>query len=538
MSLLTLSGISFRYSASELFRSVTFSIGASDRLAIVGPNGAGKSTLLRILAGELAPTAGEIARRQGLHIAVANTLWSREDVTLRDYVFDARPTLARLRVQLAAAEQEDPVRYAELIHDYAAVEGYAAEAEMERILSGVGFLPSEWDLPLSSLSGGQRTRAGLARALHTSADLLLLDEPTNHLDIRAREWLERQLDTSRCACVVVSHDRALLRSVASRVLEIERGNVRLFEGSYDDYRARRALHERQAWEAYEGSERRRAAFEQAAQRRLRLSEKVAAPPPDVRNGHDFYGRKAAKVARTARILRERIERAPAVEKPWEEQPIPDLQFANMRRSGDIVLSVRGIAKSYPGKFLFEDLSFELTRGSRLVIHGPNGSGKTTLMQILLGRERPDRGSVRLGTNVVTGDFAQDAMHLNLARSPLEVCGGTTFARTLLGCLKLRPDRVEQPLLHASAGERVKTALVRLLCSGANLLLLDEPTNHLDIESQEALEHALVQFPGSMITVSHDRAFIDALAPDHVLQLTPSPTRGSTPRPAPASLEPA
>jgi len=518
MSLLSVSGLSFRYpSTVELFRDAAFAIDAGDRLAIVGPNGAGKSTLLRILAGELEPARGTIARRRNLCLATADQQVAAGSGSLFDCVFDSRPHLARLRARLAGPHGDDPSRYAELVHEYDALSGYAAEAETERILSGLGFAPCEWHLPLAGLSGGQRTRAALARALHSEADLLLLDEPTNHLDIAAREWLEDRLAGCR-ACVLISHDRTLLRNAANRVLEIERGRITLFEDGYDAYRARRALAERQAWENYEAGQRRKAAAEHAAQRRSRLAVQVAAPPPGVRHGHDFYRRKAAKVARTARLLRERADRSSAIAKPWQEQPIPVLEFDGVRRSGDIALSVANLSKSYPGKPLFQGISFELARGRRLAIAGPNGCGKTTLLRILLGLEPPGSGSVRFGAHVTPGHYAQDAENLDPSATPLDICGSGTLARTLLACLKVRPDRVDQPLIDASAGERAKVALVRLLVSGVNLLLLDEPTNHLDIEAQEALERTLVQYPGTLVVVSHDRSFLEALAPDRLLQL--------------------
>jgi len=483
----------------------------------VGANGCGKSTMLRLLAGELEPVDGRISRRKEFRVATADQQCTSGAETLFDFVFSARPHLARLRVQLRATEQESPCEYAELVNDYAAAGGHAAEARTERILSGLGFAPCEWVLPLSSLSGGQRTRACLARALHTEADLLLLDEPTNHLDIAAREWLEEQL-TERCTCVVVSHDRTLLRKVATRVVEIERGRVRVFEGGYDAYRARRALAERQAWEAYEGFQRRKAAAEQAAQRRSRLAVRVATAPPGERSGHDFYGRKAAKVARTARLLRARVDRGPTADKPWEEQPIPVLEFAEVQRSGDVALAVTNLAKSFPGKPLFKDVTFELPRGARLAIAGPNGSGKTTLLRVILGQEPADAGAVRFGAHVVVGHYAQDAENLDREATPLQICGSGTLARTLLACLKVRADRVDQPLAEASAGECAKVALVRLLVSKANLLLLDEPTNHLDIEAQEALEKTLAQYPGTIVLVSHDRSFLQAIAPQRVLNL--------------------
>jgi ATP-binding cassette subfamily F protein 3 len=522
MSLLNVSGLSFRYpSTAELFRDATFAIEACDRLAIVGPNGAGKSTLLRILAGELAPGGGTIARRRGLRVAAAGQHGVYEARTLLDFVFGARPRLASLRVRLAATEHEAPCDYAALVNEYEACGGYAAEAQTERVLSGLGFARCEWGLSLENLSGGQRTRAGLARALHTEADLLLLDEPTNHLDVSARQWLEGQL-AERGGCVLVSHDRALLRGVATSVLEIQRGRVTQYAGGYDAYRAQRALAERQAWENYEAQQRRKAAAEQAAQRRTRLAVQVATPPPGERRRNDFYERKAAKVARTARLLRERVERGPQCSKPWVEQPIPVLQFAGVRRSGDIALAVRNLAKFYPGRPLFTALTFDVARGARLAITGPNGSGKSTLLRMLAGLEPAGGGTVRLGAQVTVGYFSQDSENLERTATPLDLCGSGTLSRTLLACLKVRPDRVDRPLAEASAGERVKVALVRLLVSESNLLLLDEPTNHLEIEAQEALEQALAQYPGTIVLVSHDRSFLEAMAPDQTLRLEPPP----------------
>lgn len=518
MSLLSVAGVSFRHNATrELFQNAAFSIDPGDCLAIVGANGAGKSTMLRLLAGELAPVDGTIARRNGLRVAMVDQRRPHGAITLFDYVLGARGAVCLLREEMAAAEAEDPCRFAELVNDYAAAGGYAAETETECLLAGLGFAPQEWRLPLVSLSGGQRTRAGLARALLTEADLLLLDEPTEHLDIEARQWLESQLAGVR-TCAVVSHDRAFLRSVATRVLEIERGRVRLFEGGYDFYRESRRLADRQAWEAYQGYERRRTAMQAASQRRSQLAAQVATAPAGMKGDSDFYARKSAKVARTARLLRERVDRGPVVNKPWEEQPIPKLDFGSVRRSGDVVLSAVGLSKAYGQRRLLHDLTVPLVRGERLAITGPNGAGKTTLLRLLLGLEPPDAGHVHLGAHVTIGHFAQDAENLDRRLTPLEICGAHSQARTMLACLKVHPDRVDQPLAQASAGECAKVALARLLVSGANLLVLDEPTNHLDIEAQEALEQALLQYPGAIVLVTHDRSFLDAMAPRQVIRL--------------------
>jgi len=367
---------------------------------------------------------------------------------------------------------------------------------------------------VGSLSGGERVRAALSRCLLSNADLLLLDEPTNHLDIACREWLEQRLAGHRGACIFVSHDRVFLDRVATRTLCLEHGRLTAFAGNYEFYRRERALRDRQEWERYEAARRRVAAAERAAGRRLRLSARAATAPIGVRDGKDYYGRKAAKLARTARILRERRSHAEEVEKPWQEQPIPSLEFANVPRCPDLVLHAAGLAKAFGAAPLFEDLSLHLRRGDRWAVLGPNGSGKTTLLRVLAGLSRPDRGEVHLGSRVRPGYYPQECEHLDLSRSALEICLETsaeTAARTLLACLKLPAERVTRPLATLSAGERAKAALARLLLAEVNFLLLDEPTNHLEIEAVEALAGALRQFPGTMVFASHDRWCIGSLA---------------------------
>jgi ATP-binding cassette, subfamily F, member 3 len=520
MSLLALSELSFEYvSGPVLFENLSFSIDPADRIAVVGPNGSGKSTLLRLIARDLEPARGRIVRQRNLRIALAGQETpAGPGQTLFDFVFSALPSLTQLRAGIRELEPNlsDPSHageYASLIDEYQERGGFLAEAAVTRTLAGLGYAPRDADRDVQSLSGGERTRAALARALSMQADLLILDEPTNHLDIAAREWLAASLASRTAACVVSSHDRALLSAFANRIVEIERAKVRVFQSGYADYRRTRALLDRQAWQSYEAFERRKAALDRAAQRRERLSARVAAPPEGVRGAQDHYARKAAKVARTARILRARASGGPPVEKPWEEQPIEGLTFDRVARSGDVVVTGAGLAKSYGEKTLFRDLSFHVRRGDRLAILGPNGSGKTTLLDVVQGTALPDSGSVRFGANVEMASLAQNPSGLDLTLSPLEMCGSDTSARTLLACLKLRPDRLNRPLHELSGGERTKVALARILTSGANLILLDEPTNHLEIEAQEALEQALQLYPGTVMVVSHDRFFLDALGPE-------------------------
>jgi ATP-binding cassette, subfamily F, member 3 len=520
MSLLALSEISFEYlSGPVLFEGVSFSIDPRDRVAVVGPNGSGKSTLLRLIAGGLAPTRGRVICQRGLRVAVADQeLPPGLSQTLFDFVFDSVPALAERRRRMRELEQRlfDPDSaggYASQICEYQEMGGFLAEAGVARTLTGLGYALEDLERDVQTLSGGERTRAALARALSTEADVLILDEPTNHLDVGAREWLEESLAVRKGACLLTSHDRALLSAFAKRTVEIERAKVTVFESGYGDYRRARALLDRQAWIAYEAYERRKGALERAAQRREQLSARVAAPPAGERGDNDFYARKAAKVARTARILKERVNEEQGVEKPWEHEPIEGLTFDKLTRSGDVVVAVSGLTKSYGGRPLFRDLSFHVRRGERLAIVGPNGSGKTTLLNVIQGSTSPDAGWVRFGANVAMGSVAQYSEGLDLRQSPMDICGTDTVARTLLACLKLRPDCLQRPLQDLSGGERTKVALARILTSGANVLLLDEPTNHLEIEAQEALEEALRVYPGAVIVVSHDRFFLDALGPE-------------------------
>jgi ATP-binding cassette, subfamily F, member 3 len=529
MSFLHVSNLAFRHDSQSdwLFRAASFEIAPGDRVALVGPNGSGKSSLLRILTGELEPSAGTIVRRSGLRLA-----YVRQEVSvpagerLEDFVLAADPEIGELRAACRALEarlddESTAIRYADLLTTYEARGGYLLEARAESVLDGLGLDARERDLAMENLSSGQRARAELARLLLSPADLLLIDEPTNHLDVEAREWLERYLSGVDAAYVLVSHDRVFLSRAASKTLELRGGALTAYGGSYEFYREQRALEERQAWERFEAQQRREAAAMRAAEQRMATARKVAKAPPDVRNGHDFYRAKAARVQRTARILRERSVRGPVAVKPYVDAPIPVLDFAGMRRSGDVVVRLDGVAKSFDGKPLFAGLSATVGRGERWAIVGPNGSGKTTLLRMVRGLERAEAGSIETGAGVRAGYFAQEGEHMDPELSPLAFCltlnRDERWVRTVLACLKVRADQVRQPIGSMSGGERAKVALAGLLLGGANLLLLDEPTNHLDIEAREALEGTLAQYPGTVLFVSHDRHFVETLA-DNVLEL--------------------
>ncbi|HEY0873638.1 MAG TPA: ABC-F family ATP-binding cassette domain-containing protein [Vicinamibacterales bacterium] len=525
MSLLQASGLAFRHPSQPdwLFNDVSFNVSPGDRIGLVGPNGSGKTSLLQILSGQRAPSAGRFVRRAGLRIThVRQEVQAPDDERLLDFVLNADAALTALRREVRRLEaclddETAALRYADRLADYESAGGFALEVEVERVLEGLGFDHRERTLPVRHLSSGQRARATLARALAAPADLLLMDEPTNHLDSATREWLERWLSEASAACVIVSHDRGFLDAVTGRTFELRAGRLTVFEGAFAFYREQRTLLEHQAWERYEQQQRRSSAVARAAEARMKVASRVQRAPAGARHGHDFYQAKAARVQRTARILRERIVRAGPVEKPRVDPDIPTLDFAAVRRSGGSVLTARGLSKAWGGRQLFAGLSLWIGDGERLAVTGPNGSGKTTLLRVIAGLERPDAGVVTLGTGTRIGYFSQEGEHLDPGVSPLAYClainPDETWVRTLLACLRVRADQVRQPIGQLSGGERAKVALAALLVGGANLLLLDEPTNHLDIDAREALERTLVQFPGALIVVSHDERFVGAVATD-------------------------
>ncbi|MBL8174085.1 MAG: ABC-F family ATP-binding cassette domain-containing protein [Bryobacterales bacterium] len=377
-------------------------------------------------------------------------------------------------------------------------------------------------------SSGQRTREAIAALMRANAGLVILDEPTNHLDAASRDWLANWLLRDNVTAILVSHDRDFLNRVTNRTVSIERGKVSVYAGSFDAALALRSSNEDRQWQDYAAQQRRLEAAEQAAERRDRLAAKVAKAPPGIRLCRDFYGRKAGKVARTGRLLRERATHAETVHKPWEEQPIPELDFSRVPPSSSLALHVERLSAGYTaGKPVLRDVSFHTHRGERWAITGPNGSGKTTLLRVLRNEIAPLAGSVLWGAGIRAGYYAQEHEQLNDRESPLEAClrisPNETAARTMLACLKLRQDLVHQPIGLLSQGERSKTALTQLLLASNNVLLLDEPTNHLEMEAQDALAAALKQFPGLLLFVSHDQWFVREVA-THTLEMGQQPTK--------------
>jgi ATP-binding cassette subfamily F protein 3 len=504
VSTLHVTGLAKAYGAERVFEDVSFRLPPRHRLALVGRNGAGKTTLLRAIAGELEPDAGTIAMPRGYRVALHDQRPPlTRDVTLAGYVGEgledmhtAERRLAELESRMAAGDHSAEVmhRYDEAQAALEAAGGYAWRSRLESILRGLGFGEADADRPLPSFSGGELTRASLARALAANPDLLLLDEPTNHLDLRSLEWLEEELATLDCAVLLVSHDRWFVERVATGVLELEGGGARLYAMRYSAYRREKA----------EALANQAGAFERQREEIARLQRFV-----------DKF--RAGTRSRQAASKQKALDRMVRIEKPRRERALA-FGFPKVARAGRTVLEVGGVELDVGGRPLLRDVSFAVERGDRMALIGPNGAGKTTLVEAVLGRRPLDAGKVRLGHNVEPAYFSQHSSEIDDRLTVIEAFqAGTqarltsTQARTVLGRFLFTQDEVERRVEVLSGGERRRLALAGLVSSGANFLLLDEPTNHLDVESREALEEALDAYEGTILLVSHDRALIDAVA---------------------------
>jgi ATP-binding cassette subfamily F protein 3 len=507
VAVLIASSLRKELSGDPLFDGVSFKLERRDRLALSGPNGAGKTTLLRALVGETELQGGDLVFDKGVRVALHDQRPPLErDLTLREYVLSgasdlvaAEQELRRLEEAMASGEHGAATlrRYGEVQARLEHAGGYAWRERTNAVVRGLGFADEDLDRPLATFSGGELTRASLARALGGDPDLLLLDEPTNHLDVESLEWLERELASLDAAIVVVAHDRWFLEAVTTAVLELENGRATYFPGAWHVWRREKAA---------------RAA--EVARTAEREAEQIARLERFV----ERFRYKATK-ARQAQSRLKEIQRIKAnrVEVPDTRRRTLGFEFFKPARSGRTVVDARTLDLAIGGKQLLRDATFAIERGEHLALVGPNGSGKTTLLETLLGRRAPEAGTVRLGHGVEAAYFSQHEAELDERGSVLEAAqAGTGLqrpqAQALLGRFLFSGwDEHEKPVAALSGGERRRLALAIVVASGANFLVLDEPTNHLDLESREALEAALEAFPGTVLLVSHDRALLDAVA---------------------------
>ena len=513
------SGLRKEFSGDPLFDGVSFRVRRGDRLALAGANGAGKTTLLRALMGETSLQGGELAFAKDTRIALHDQRPPRgRGLSLREYSLSGATDLVEIEAELTRLEQA----MAGGDHAEATLRRYSvAQARLEHaggwgwrdraaaVLRGLGFRDDDLDRPLDTFSGGELTRASLARALAADPDLLLLDEPTNHLDVGSLEWLERELTSLDAAVILVAHDRWFLEAVTTGVLELGGPKPLFFDGPWHAWRREKA-----------------ARASAAATQLDRVSDDIERLERFVTR---FRAKKSkakqaqAKLTQIGRLEQERKTAARELESLTKKRRTLGFEFLKPARTGRIVLEADDLVVSAGDKLLLEGASLVLERGEHVALVGPNGSGKTTLLETLLGHREPDEGRIKLGHGVVPAYFSQHEAELPDRGSILDIAAAETGlprpqAQNLLGRFLFSGwETHEKSVTVLSGGERRRLALALVVASGANLLVLDEPTNHLDLESREALEAALEAFPGTVLLVSHDRAVLDAV-PDRIVSV--------------------
>jgi ATP-binding cassette subfamily F protein 3 len=514
MPVVTASSLRKEIAGSLLFQGVSFSVERRDRLSLSGPNGAGKTTLLRMLSGETEVHGGELAFAKGTRLALHDQRPPlQRGLSLRAYALSGAADLVATEEELRSLEEamaggdHGPAtmrRYAEAQARLEHAGGYDWRERAARVLRGLGFRDDDLDRQLDTFSGGELTRASLARALAGDPDLLLLDEPTNHLDVENLEWLEQELLSLDAAVILVAHDRWFLEAVTTAVLELEAGRSLYFAGPWHAWRLEKAARAAAAAKTAERVSVDIARLERFVERfRYKKSKAKQAQ---------------AKLTHIGRLEQERAAATGELELLTRRSKSLGFEFLNPARSGRTVVEAKGLAVAEGDKELLREASFAVERGEHVGLVGPNGSGKTTLLETILSLREPVNGSVRLGYGVEPAYFSQHEIELDERGSVLDCAQRATgltrpLAQSLLGRFLFSGwEAHEKPVVALSGGERRRLALALVVASGANLLVLDEPTNHLDLESREALEAALDAFPGTVLLVSHDRALLDAVAP--------------------------
>ncbi|HIS81043.1 MAG TPA: ABC-F type ribosomal protection protein [Candidatus Scatomonas merdavium] len=514
--ILACQNIAKSFASADVLRDITFHIEEHEKAALIGVNGAGKSTLLKIITGEMAPDGGQITLSRGATLGyLAQHQNINGDRTIYEEVLDAKQDILDMeremrrleaRMKTASGSELEGLMdtYTRLTHSFELSNGYACQSEVTGVLKGLGFSEEDFQKELSTLSGGQKTRVALGRLLLTRPDVLLLDEPTNHLDMASITWLETYLMNYPGAVLIVSHDRYFLDRIVTRVIEIESGKSMTFPGNYTVYSEKKAVVRRAEYNAWMNQ-----------QQEIRHQEAV------IEKLKSFNREKSIRRAESREKMLDKIE---LLEKP--SAPAADMHIHLTPRitSGNDVLTVTELSKSYPGQPLFRNQSFEIHRGERVAIIGNNGTGKTTILKIINGLVKPDGGNVALGAKVHIGYYDQEHQVLHMEKTIFEEISDAypsmtqTEIRNVLAAFLFTGDEVFQPISTLSGGERGRVSLAKLMLSEANFLILDEPTNHLDIVSKEILEDALREYTGTVLYVSHDRYFINRTA-TRILELT-------------------
>lgn len=498
------------FGINKVFEDVSFEIKGGEKVGLIGANGSGKTTLMRCLLALEEADSGQVCLPSGEAIGYVEQNAALQDGTLWDELCVAYEDILQLKdkmkdLEKAIAAERNPDKLEALMADYGKVVerferggGYEYQNQIRKVAFGLGFLEDEFAHAVSSFSGGQKTRICLARALIRQPDFLFLDEPTNHLDIEMVEWLENFLQNYSGGVLIISHDRYFLDQVAGRILELENGRVTAYRGNYTSYLTQKAERLEAQWNAYE-----------------KQQEHIAKTEEYIRK----Y--KAGIKCRQARGRESQLSRLERIAKP-DEQDTLRLELLALGESAERVAELEAVTGGYGNNILFEKISLLIRRGEGVALVGPNGAGKTTLLKLIIGELAPIAGRVKLGSRVKVGYFAQEHEGLNeeyrlLDELMVEFGFGEEQARNYLGAFMFYGDDVFKFIGDLSGGEKARLALLKLMLTGANFLILDEPTNHLDIPAKEAVEEAILNYPGTFLAVSHDRYFLDKVA-GRVLEL--------------------
>lgn len=502
-------GISKAFEEKIIVDNGSFHIEDHEKAALVGPNGAGKSTILKMIVGELPTDSGNVILTRGKTLGyLAQHQNMDSSNSIYDEVKSAKAHLIAMEEQLRSIELEMKdlsgselnsrmETYHRLTAAFERENGYAYESEITGVLKGLGFQEEEFARPVATLSGGQKTRISLGKLLLSKPDILLLDEPTNHLDLNSITWLETYLLNYTGAVLIVSHDRYFLNRIVTKVIEIEAGQVMTYLGNYSDF-------------SYKKKQLREARLKEYLNQQQEIKHQEAV----IEKLRSFNREKSIKRAESREKMLNKIER---IEKPQEINTDIHLTLTPSVVSGNDVLSIEHLSKTFPPQQLFSDVSFEIKRGEHVAIIGDNGTGKTTLLKILNGLVDADHGSFTLGTNVHIGYYDQEHHVLHMEKTIFDEISDdypsltNTEIRNMLAAFLFTGDDVFKLIGDLSGGERGRVSLAKLMLSEANFLILDEPTNHLDIASKEILEHALNDYTGTLLYVSHDRYFINQTA---------------------------
>ncbi|MHB2015849.1 MAG: ABC-F family ATP-binding cassette domain-containing protein [Candidatus Xenobia bacterium] len=507
--MITVCDLSKQYSGRPLLDEVSLTLTPGQRIGLVGRNGCGKTTLLKILAGQIEADSGTVTRGPGTHVgylgqegqlSLERTLYE-EMLEVFAGVFAREQEMRALEIQMAQAEGDELeallARYSECQVEWEHGEGHTVDARVRTVLAGMGFRPTDLDRPCREFSGGWQMRGAMARLLLSAPTLLLLDEPTNHLDVGAVEWLESYLADYPGTVVLVSHDRYFLDRAVNRILELDRGDLDDYAGNYSFYLEEKVRRREAQQAAYENQ-----------QKKLEQDQRFI----------DRFRYKATLASRV-KSREKMLERMERVDAPEEEAGSIRISFKPAASSGRMALVGKGLEKRYGDIHVLRGVELKVERDERIALVGPNGAGKSTLLRLLAGVEAADAGSVNAGFRMTPVYFAQhQAEALNAELTVLEEVASAappdadqTQIRTLLGCLLFSGEDVQKPVGVLSGGEKSRVALARCIATPSNFLFLDEPTNHLDIRAREALLGALQRYEGTIIFISHDRAFMDGLA---------------------------